>query len=150
MPQQYRDPDIIRNALTQARHIAIVGHSHKPQRPSYQIGQYLRTQGYHVYPVNPILKTIDGEPCYTSLQAVPAPIDIVNVFRRSEFLPGIVDDLLTLGSVSPIKCLWTQLDIWDEAAAQQAIEAGWQVVMDACIKIEHQRLESPLRSIENL
>ncbi|MEM8805052.1 MAG: CoA-binding protein [Cyanobacteria bacterium P01_G01_bin.38] len=140
MQTSYRDPNIIRQALTQARHIAVVGHSHKPQRPSYQIGQFLRAQGYHVYPVNPTLKMIDGEPCYTSLQSVPVSIDIVNVFRRSEFLPGIVDDILALDSASPIKCLWTQLDIWDETAAQRAIDAGWHIVMDACIKIEHQRL----------
>ncbi|MEM9164548.1 MAG: CoA-binding protein, partial [Cyanobacteria bacterium P01_F01_bin.4] len=72
MSTKFRDPNTILQALTQARHIAIVGHSHKPQRPSYQVGQYLRAQGYHVYPVNPTLKMIDGEPCYTSLQAVPA------------------------------------------------------------------------------
>jgi predicted CoA-binding protein len=137
----YQQPITIYNVLTQAKTIAVVGHSHKPQRPSYQIAQFLRQQGYAVYPVNPMLKEIDGNPCYTSLQEVPAMIDIVNVFRRSEFLADTVDEMLALPAtaISPVKCLWAQLDIWDKMAAQKACEAGWQVIMNACIKIEYQR-----------
>lgn len=116
----------------------MVGHSHKPHRASYQVAQYLRQQGYEIYPINPRLKQIDDRPCYPTLSAVPVPIDIVNVFRRSEFLPNIATAVLDL---SPLPgCFWTQLDIYDATVAQILNDAGIPVVMDACIKIEHRRL----------
>ncbi|MEM6351562.1 MAG: CoA-binding protein [Cyanobacteria bacterium P01_D01_bin.14] len=133
------DPANLRQVLLGASAIAIVGHSHKPHRASYQIGQYLKAQGYQVYPVNPRLDSIDGTPCYPSLQAVPATIDIVNVFRRSEFLADIATDVLALPP-HPNRCFWTQLEIYDEAVAQKLAAAGITVVMNACIKIEHQSL----------
>lgn len=132
----------LRQVLTQAQTIAIVGHSHKPQRPSYQISQFLQQQGYQVYPVNPGLKEINGTPCYPNVNAIPVAIDIVNVFRRSEFLPDIFKDLSTLSTdkLSTSRCLWTQLDIEDQTVAKQARIAGWRVIMNACIKIEYLRL----------
>ena len=126
----------LRRILTETKYIAVVGHSAKPIRPSYQIAQFLRRQGYQVYPVNPGLKKIEGRPCYASLQQAPQPIDIVNVFRRSEYLPEIVETAIAIRA----KTLWTQLDIVDQTAAQKAIDAGLNVIMDACIKLEYLRL----------
>jgi len=142
-------PDVARTTETAASRpqilnttqtIAVVGHSHKPHRASYQVAQYLRHHGYTVFPVNPRLSEIDGAPCYASLQAIPAPIDIVNVFRRSEYLPEIATAVLAL-KPRP-SCVWTQLGIADDTVSQQLKNAGITVVMDACIKIEHQKLLS--------
>ena len=97
----------IAHLLNQSRTIAVVGHSPKPERVSYQIAQYLRQAGYAVYPVNPGHDSIDGKPCYRSLAAVPVAIDLVNVFRRSEFLPGIVEEVIAIKA----KAVWAQLGI---------------------------------------
>ncbi|WP_346292236.1 CoA-binding protein [Sphaerothrix gracilis] len=126
----------MRSLLESVQAIAVVGHSHKPERPSYQIAQFLRQVGYQIYPVNPGRSEIDGLPCYRSLAEVPAAVDLVNVFRRSEHLPGIVEDAIAVGA----KALWAQLGIHHEGAAQRAAEAGLVVVTDACIKIEYLRL----------
>ncbi|GAB4478798.1 MAG: CoA-binding protein [Anaerolineae bacterium] len=130
------DPLTLRDILAQARVIAVVGHSDKPHRTSYQIGRQLERWGYVVYPVNPTVSRIDGERCYPSLAAVPEAVDIVNVFRRPEHLAGIVEEAIQIGA----KTIWTQLGVIDEAAARRAEEAGLTVVMDRCIKIEYQRL----------
>ncbi len=126
----------MRELLADARVIAVVGHSDRPYRTSYRIAQYLRQVGYTVYPVNPTVEQIDGNPSYPSLMDVPEPIDIVNVFRRSEYLPEIVEDAIRVGA----KAIWAQLGVYDEAAQQRALEAGLNVVMNACIKVEHARL----------
>ncbi|MEA5465245.1 CoA-binding protein [Leptothoe sp. PORK10 BA2] len=139
MNTSHQDPAVIERVLAKTKYIAVVGHSPKLQRPSYQVSRYMRQQGYIVYPVHPAAKEIDGQRCYACLADVPGPIDIVNVFRRSEFLPDLVDEILTLETMSEVKCLWTQLDIYDGTAAQKAMEHGWQVVMDACLKIEFQK-----------
>ncbi|MEM7065302.1 MAG: CoA-binding protein [Cyanobacteria bacterium P01_B01_bin.77] len=136
-----QDPIVIERVLAKTKYIAVVGHSPKPQRPSYQVSSYMRQQGYTVYPVHPAVSEIDGQRCYAHLADVPGPIDMVNVFRRSEFLPGILDELLTLDTMSEVKCLWTQLDIYDAAVAKKAMDHGWQVVMDACLKIEFQKIQ---------
>lgn len=136
MPDISENDTALRQILTQARYIAVVGHSAKPSRPSYQIAEFLRRQGYQVYPVNPALKAIEGHPCYASLQEAPQPIDIVNVFRRSEFLPEIVECAIAIEATT----LWTQLGIADPASAHKAIDAGLNVIMDACIKLEYLRL----------
>ena len=129
--------------LTTARAIAIVGHSPKPHRPSYQIAQFLRSVGYQVYPVNPGVKQIDGNPCYARLSDIPDRIDIVNVFRRADALPSIVAETIELyrmhDSIWP-QTLWTQLDIVALNAAEKAMNAGLTVVMDACIKVDYLRL----------
>jgi len=123
----------LRQLLVKAKVIAVVGYSDKPYRTSYRIGQYLRNAGYKVYPVNPTISEIDGLPCYSNLAAIPEPIDIVDVFRRSEYLAQIVDEAIAVGA----KAIWTQLGVVDEAAAQKADEAGLDVVMDRCIMVDH-------------
>ena len=127
---------VMRETLSKARTIAVVGHSDNPGRTSYNIAQYLRHAGYTVYPVNPTVSEIDGEKSYASLADVPEPIDIVNVFRRSEHVAGVVDEAIDVGA----KAIWTQLGVVDEAAAQRAIDAGIDVAMNRCIKVEHMRL----------
>ncbi|MEC4813316.1 MAG: CoA-binding protein [Scytonema sp. PMC 1069.18] len=128
----------IRDILTTAKVIAVVGHSDKPNRTSYQIAQFLRKVGYTVYPVNPQVQEIDGQPSYPSLKEVPSHIDIVNVFRRSDYLSEIVAEAIAINA----KTIWAQLGVSDEAAAQKALDAGMNVVMDACIKVEYLRLGS--------
>jgi predicted CoA-binding protein len=133
---QTTDADTLRQLLTDARVIAVVGHSDQPHRTSYQIASYLRRMGYKVYPVNPTVTEINGEPSYATLADVPEPIDIVNVFRRSEYLSGVVNDAIAVGA----KAVWAQLGVYDDGAAQKAEAAGLPIVMDACIKVEHARL----------
>ncbi len=122
--------------LTHARAIAVVGHSDRPNRTSYQIAQFLKQVGYTVYPVNPLVKEIDAQPCYPSLEDVPEKIDIVNIFRRSEYLPEIIAAAISVNA----KTVWAQLGIWEQTSAQTALDAGLNVIMDACIKIEYLRL----------
>lgn len=131
----------LRDILSRARVIAVVGHSDRPERTSYQIGRLLKRLGYTVYPVNPMVAAIDGDPCYPSLDDVPEPIDIVDVFRRSEYLMGVVEDAIRVGA----KVVWTQLGVVDAAAAQRAEAAGLQMVMDRCIKVEYYRLGVELK-----
>jgi len=122
--------------LASAKVIAVVGYSDKPYRTSYRIGQYLRSAGYKVYPVNPTVAEIDGEPSYPDLAAIPDPIDIVDVFRRSEYLSAIVDEAIAVGA----KAIWAQLGVVDHNAAQRAEAAGLKVVMDRCIMVDHEQL----------
>lgn len=128
--------DDLREILRTARVIAVVGHSDRPERTSYQIAQMLRREGYVVYPVNPMVSRIDGRTCFPNLASLPEPADIVDVFRRSEFLDGVVEDAIAAGA----KVVWGQLGVFDEAAAQKAEAAGLKMVMDRCIKIEYYRL----------
>ncbi len=130
------DDATLRNLLAGARVIAIVGHSANPARPSYQIAAYLRQQGYTVYPVNPTVPSIDDHQSYPSLADLPEPVDIVDVFRRAEHLPGVVEEAIEAGA----KAVWGQLGVTHPRAAQIAEEAGIDLVMDRCIKIEHRRL----------
>jgi hypothetical protein len=130
------DDNAMRDVLINAKVIAVVGHSDKPERTSYRIAQFLRGVGYKVYPVNPVVSEIDGQPCYCSLKDVPEPVDIVNVFRRSEYLSAIVDEAIAVNA----KTVWAQLGVSDELSAQKALDAGLNIVMDACIKVEYRRL----------
>lgn len=130
------DDRAMRAALQRARVIAVVGHSASPARTSYRIAQFLRQVGYIVYPVNPTVAVIDGEPSYPALADVPAPIDIVNVFRRSEYLPGVVDDAVAVKAGT----VWAQLGVFDHAAGEKALRAGLNVAMNVCIKVEYLRL----------
>jgi hypothetical protein len=136
MPNLKEDDNAMREVLTTAKVIAVVGHSDKPERTSYRIAQFLRGVGYKVYPVNPMVSEIDGQPSYASLKEVPESIDIVNVFRRSEYLPEIVNQAIAIHA----KTVWTQLGVYDQQSAQKALDAGLYVVMDACIKVEYMRL----------
>ena len=128
--------DTVRDLLRNARVIAVVGHSDRPSRTSYQIAQFLRRVGYTVYAVNPTITTIDGEKSYPSLADVPEPIDIVDVFRRSEYLSGVVDDAIAAGA----KSVWAQLGVYDAEAERKAEAAELDIVMDRCIKVEYGRL----------
>jgi predicted CoA-binding protein len=126
----------IEKLLRDSRTIAVVGLSGKPWRTSYGVSQYMQSQGYRVIPVNPNESEVLGEQAYPSLEAVPEPIDIVNVFRRSEFVSEVVDAAIAKGA----KAVWTQLGVVDEQAGERARQAGLEVVMDRCILVEHQRL----------
>lgn len=130
------DDNTMHKVLSEAKTIAVVGHSDNPARTSYQIAQYLRDAGYTVYPVNPTVQTIDGETSYASLADVPEPIDIVNVFRRSAYLAGVVEDAI---AIQP-KAIWAQLGVEDEEARQAALDAGIHIATNRCIKVEHRRL----------
>lgn len=130
-----QDPEI-KDLLSQSKVVAVVGHSDKPHRTSYRIAQYLRDVGYKVYPVNPVVDRIDGEKSYASLAEVPEPIDIVDVFRRSEHLDQIVAAAVDVGA----KSVWTQLGVVDPAAEARANRDGMPIVIDRCIKVEHHRL----------
>jgi len=130
------DDENLGRMLKDARVIAVVGHSDKPFRTSYQIAQYLRNAGYTVYPVNPLVSEINGEKSYASLADVPEDIDIVDVFRRSEHLQGVVDEAAKVGA----KAVWAQLGVYDDVSAKTAEQEGLEIVMDRCIKIDHRRL----------
>ena len=126
-----------RAILADAKVIAVVGHSDDPSRASYQIGGFLKDVGYTVYAVNPTIETVDGEPSYKSLADVPEPIDIVDVFRRSEYLAGVVDDAIKVGA----KVVWAQLGVYDAQAAAKGEAAGVPVIMDMCIKVSYLRTQ---------
>lgn len=126
----------MRELLTRSKVIAVVGHSDNPGRTSYQIAQYLKWTGYKVYPVNPTVSEIDGEKSYPDLASVPEPIDIVNVFRRSEYLADIFDEAVEVGA----KAVWAQLGVVDILLEAKAEDIGYPLVMDTCIKVVHARL----------
>jgi predicted CoA-binding protein len=130
------DDAALTELLRSARTIAVVGHSDKAWRDSYRIGAYLRAVGYRVFPVNPNIREVLGEPAYPSLAAVPEPIDIVDVFRAPQHLPAVVGEALAVGPGA----LWTQLGVVHPQALDQARRAGLTTVADLCIKVEHQRL----------
>lgn len=134
-----QNSDAMREVLKNARVIAVVGHSANPSRTSYQIAAFLRDRGYTIYPVNPTVSEIPGfGQSYASLADVPEPIDIVDVFRRSEFLPAVVDEAIAAGA----KTVWAQLGIMiEDEARDKALVAGLNVAMDACIKVEYMRLK---------
>jgi hypothetical protein len=138
MPNLKEDDNVMRDVLTNAKVIAVVGHSDKPERTSYRIAQFLQEIGYNVYPVNPLVNEIDGQPSYSSLKDVPEPVDIVNVFRRSEYLSAIVDEAIAVNA----RTVWAQLGVYDQQSAQKALDAGLNIVMDACIKVEYLRLRT--------
>jgi len=132
------DDQTLHGLLASTRVIAVVGHSDQPTRTSYRIAAYLREQGYTVYPVNPTVETIDGQPSYPTLADVPKPVDIVNVFRRSKFLPEIFEAAITARA----KAIWTQLGVIPTAdtPVDQAEKVGMTVVIDRCILVDHKRL----------
>jgi predicted CoA-binding protein len=135
--KRYQDPRTIQRVLLNAKTIAIVGLSNNPLRASYFVGFYLKRHGYRVIPVNPREKEIFGEKSYASLRDVPALIDIVNVFRAPDAVPGIARDAVAIGA----KALWCQFTVISEEGARIAEEAGLAVVMDRCIKVEHARFD---------
>ena len=125
-------PEAIEQALA-GKTIAVVGLSSNPQSPSYEVAAYLQGQGYRIIPVNPTEQDVLGERAYPSLRDVPQPVDVVDIFRRAEAVPGIVEDAIAVGAPT----VWMQLGIVNEAAAQRAHAAGLNVVMDHCMGVEH-------------
>ena len=125
--------DPITEILLRAKTIAVVGLSANPLRPSHGVAAYLQAQGYHIIPVNPQIEAALGEKAYPSLLDVPEKIDIVNIFRRPEFVEEVVDQAIRLG----VPTVWMQEEVIHEKAAQKARRAGIFVVMDRCILVEH-------------
>jgi hypothetical protein len=132
---RYQDPLVIQRVLHNAKTIAIVGLSPNELRASYFVGYYLKRHGYEVIPVNPREKEILGEKSYKSLLDVPAPIDVVNVFRAPDALPAIAEDAVKIRAGS----LWCQFGVINEEGARIAEEGGVSVIMDRCLKVEHAR-----------
>jgi len=128
----------IAEILRQARTIAVVGLSGKPWRPSYGVAGYLQRAGYRIIPVNPKESEVLGEKAYPSLEAIPERVDIVNVFRRSEFVPEIVEAAIRIGA----RVVWLQEGVRHDEAAEKARQAGLDVIQDRCILKEHRRLLS--------
>ena len=133
---KHRSPldDTVCSILQECRRVAIVGMSEKPWRDSNRIGRYLLDHGYQVLPVTPAVSEILGIKCYPDLAAVPGPVELVDIFRRPEYIPAIVDEAIQVGA----KAVWMQLGLADETAAARARRAGLRVVMDSCIMVEHQ------------
>jgi uncharacterized protein len=124
----------IKHLLATVHTIAVVGISSNPERAGYYVPEYLQSQGYHIIPVNPNLSQALGERAYPDLGSVPDPFDLVLLFRRSEDVQPFVEQAIQLGA----KAVWMQKGIVNEAAAQIARQAGLDVVMDACMKEQHE------------
>ena len=129
---------MLKEILISTKRIASVGLSSNREKVSYGVGAYLLEQGYRVVPVNPTADEILGEKAYSDLESVPENIDVVQVFRRPEDIPPVVESAIKAGA----KVVWMQLGIVNEEAAQTARDAGLQVVMDRCMRAEHIRLIS--------
>lgn len=125
--------DSIRALLARSKVIAVVGLSAKPHRPSHGVARYLQSVGYRILPVNPNEKEVLGEKCYARLEDVRMKVDIVDIFRRSEFVPPIVDTAIAIGA----RAVWMQEGVVHEEAAARARAAGLEVVMDRCLLKEH-------------
>jgi predicted CoA-binding protein len=128
----------LRAILRASRRIAVVGLSRKPHRASHSVSAYMQRQGYEIVPVHPAGGVTLGEPVHPDLRSAAAtgPIDIVNIFRRSEFVPALLDDIL---AVHP-RLVWMQLGVEDEATARALRKAGIAVVMDRCLAVDHHSL----------
>ena len=139
MPHHNPPDDVLRQLLTDASTIAMVGASSNPDRPSNGIMRKLQSAGYRVIPVNPNETAVLGERAYASLADVPEHIDIVDVFRRAEFTPAIADQAVKIGA----KALWLQSGVVNDEAAAKAEAGGLMAVMDACIGVMHSVLRVP-------
>ena len=129
----YADDNTVTRILKDCRTIAMVGLSSNPARPSYRVAAYMQSHGYRIIPVNPNETNVLGEPAYPSLAAVPGPIDLANIFRKSEDVLPLVEEAITHGA----KAIWMQEGISNEQAAVRARESGLLVVMDRCWLKEH-------------
>lgn len=139
--EDYRDEHIVR-ILHDTKTIAVVGASPKPNRYSHRVMEFMQRSGFRVIPVNPICAGDDilGEQVYASLDEVPAPFEMVDVFRRMDAVPAVVDDVIRLAADKGIHHLWLQVGLYDAELAGRARGAGLNVVMDRCVKIEYGRL----------
>jgi predicted CoA-binding protein len=126
-------PDPIADLLQRAKTIAVVGLSSSPLRPSYGVSAYMQSNGYRIIPVNPKIKEVLGETAYASLLDVPQKIDIVNIFRRPEFVEEVVDQSIQL----KVPAIWMQEEVINEKAVEKARKAGVFVIIDRCILKEH-------------
>lgn len=122
--------------LNSSRTIAVVGLSSKPDRTSYKVASYLKEEGYTIIPVNPTEKNILGEICYPDLTSIPGPVDVVDIFRRPEGVPPIVEEAIRIGA----RAVWMQEGVINQEAANRAEQAGLMVVMDRCMRKEHRKL----------
>jgi uncharacterized protein len=140
------ESDAITQILSSGKTIAVVGLSSQSMRPSYGVAQYLQSAGYRIIPVNPNETEVLGEKSYVRLQDVPVPVDIVDIFRRSQFVPEIVDAAIQIGA----RCVWMQEGVVHAEAAERAKRAGIFVVMDKCTLKEHAKrvreLQRPAKS----
>ena len=134
---EYNPPDNeIKDILETNKTVAIVGLSNKPERDSYKVAEYLKGRGYKIIPVNPGLPEILGEKSYPDLVSIPDKVDVVDIFRNVEAIPGIVDEAVKIKA----KVVWMQLGLSHNESAQKALDAGLKVVQARCMKIEHTRL----------
>ena len=127
---------MMKEILLSTKTIASVGLSSNPAKESFGIAQYLKDQGYRIIPVNPAATEIMGEKAYPDLASIPDKVDVVQVFRKPEDVPPVVDEAIKIGA----KVVWMQEGVVHEEAAQKARDAGLQVVMDACMRATHRRL----------
>ena len=132
-----KDQDI-KQLLKTAKTIAVVGLSPDPERPSYEVANYLQSKGYKIIPVRPGIKEILGEKAYASLTEIPESVDLVDIFRKTEFIPEVVDEAIRIKT----KAVWMQLGLSHPQAAQKAVSAGISAIENRCILIEHKRLLS--------
>jgi predicted CoA-binding protein len=135
MSNTFSDPNQITELLRTVKNIAVVGLTSNPMRPSNSVSEYMQSQGYRIIPVNPNEREVLGEKAYATLADVPEKIDLVNVFRRPEFVADIVQQTIAL----KVPAIWLQEGVIDERAAQAARDAGLVVIMDRCILKEHRR-----------
>ena len=136
--QYHKTLEELRQILASVKTIAVVGLSDRPDRPSYGVAAYLKGQGYRIIPVNPKVREVLGEKAYANLRDVPEAIDMVDIFRRPEFVPEVVEDAIAVGA----KVVWMQLGIVHEAAAARAEAASLTVVMDECAGATHRHLRA--------
>jgi hypothetical protein len=136
LPDANPAPPEIREILSTMKTIAVVGLSEKPERDSWRVAAYLQEHGYRVVPVNPSATEILGEKCWPDLASIPFPVDIVDVFRKIDAVPAIVEEAIAMGA----KVVWLQLGLAHHASAERTRAAGLRVVQSKCIKIEHMRL----------
>ena len=133
--------DAILELLKRYKTIAVIGLSSNPMRPSYDVTEYMQAAGYRIIPVNPNERKVLGEKSYARLEEVPEKIEIVNVFRRAEEVPAVVESAIRVGA----KVVWMQQGVENEEAAEKARAAGLVVIEDACILVEHRRRARELK-----
>jgi predicted CoA-binding protein len=136
--ENFSDSNIISDIIKNSRVIAVVGLSDKPDRPSFSVASYLKSKGYKIIPVNPGKDEILGEKVYPDLISIPEPVDVVDVFRRSETVDPIVDEAIKIKA----RAIWFQLGVVNIEAARKAAKAGLKVVMNRCLLVEHRSFQS--------
>jgi hypothetical protein len=138
MPVSNATSEELRRILRTYKTVAVVGLSDRPDRDSHRVAAYLQQHGYRIVPVNPNVATVLGEPAYPGLRAVPVPVEVVDIFRKPDAVPEIVEDAIAMGA----RVIWMQEGIAHNAAADRARAAGLEVVMNKCMLKEHRKLES--------